>query len=435
MDFRGRKLILFCGDILLLYGSLLFVLMMRYWGVVSWELISQHIGLFSVLYVFWLVLFYIFDAYDLSTDLTLKRINQYFVALCMAFFVGVLFFYLISFSEISPKTILFFHVVLFGVVSLFWRRFFFAKVSRLDPLIIGVIGSDKEALELQQLIRSRSHLGQVCVPLRSVEHLKFHIEEQKLNVIVLPSALFLDPMVIAQVYVCLGKGVVFLDFARAYELFAKRIPLSTIEHLWFLQNIEERDRSFYQRSKRWFDIVISVLLILVTLPLWVLLVVVIKLSDGDSVFYTQERMGKNGQLFSIIKFRTMHTDAERNGPLWATKEDTRITFVGGILRRTHLDELPQLLNVLKGDLSLVGPRPERPNFVELLEAEIPHYHVRHFIKPGITGWAQIKFRYARSVVDSQMKFEYDLYYLKNRTFLFDFLILLKTTHFFLKGES
>jgi len=112
-----------------------------------------------------------------------------------------------------------------------------------------------------------------------------------------------------------------------------------------------------------------------------------------------------------------------------------VTAVGRILRKTHLDELPQLLNVLRGDLSLVGPRPERPVFVDLLEAEIPYYHVRHFIKPGITGWAQIKFRYARSVVDSQMKFEYDLYYIKNRSFLFDILILLKTTHFFLRGES
>lgn len=435
MDFKGRKLILFGGDIVLLYVSLLFVLVVRFGKGLNWGLVNQHLFLFTVLYSIWLIIFYIFDAYDLSTDISLKRINQFLFALTIAFIVGIIFFYIVASPGISPKTILLFHVLLFGVLSLWWRQIFFKKISRMNPLVIGVIGNRQEVDELEILIRSRSHLGYECVPLQSVEHLKFHIENQKLNVVVLSAATIVDPVVVKQVYACLGRGVVFLDFARAYELFAKRIPLSTIEHLWFLHNIEERDLSFYQRTKRLFDVVVSIILIIGTFPLWLLLIVLVKISDGDSVFYTQERMGKNGKLFSIIKFRSMYSNAEKNGPTWATKQDKRITPIGKLLRKSHLDELPQLINVLKGDLSLVGPRPERPGFVDLLEAEIPHYHVRHFIKPGITGWAQIKFRYARSVVDSKMKFEYDLYYIKNRTFLFDILILLKTTHFFLKGES
>ena len=129
----------------------------------------------------------------------------------------------------------------------------------------------------------------------------------------------------------------------------------------------------------------------------------------------------------------MVPNAEKNGPLWAEKNDPRITKVGKILRRTHLDELPQMINVLKGDISLVGPRPERPEFVEKLEKEIPYYHLRHIVKPGFTGWAQIKFRYARSVIDSLEKFEYDLYYIKNRSLLLDIYILLKTFGLFFRG--
>ena len=131
----------------------------------------------------------------------------------------------------------------------------------------------------------------------------------------------------------------------------------------------------------------------------------------------------------------MNVEAEsKTGPVWAEKEDPRVTKAGKLLRRVHLDELPQMINVLKGDISLVGPRPERPEFVEKLEKEIPHYHVRHLIKPGFTGWAQIKFRYGRSVMDSQEKFQYDLYYLKNRSLILDLGILLKTLQLFLRKE-
>jgi len=122
----------------------------------------------------------------------------------------------------------------------------------------------------------------------------------------------------------------------------------------------------------------------------------------------------------------MHQDAEKSGPVWAQASDTRVTYVGSFLRKTHLDELPQMINILKGEISLVGPRPERPEFMTLLEREIPFYRVRHFVQPGFTGWAQIKFRYARSVMDSKRKFEYDLYYIKNRSVVLDVLILLKT---------
>lgn len=216
---------------------------------------------------------------------------------------------------------------------------------------------------------------------------------------------------------------------------AEKIPLSSISENWFLENFREKEGNLYDKVKRIIDIVLASLILLLAFPFWLFIALSIKLEDRGPIFYFQERVGKNKKTFLLIKFRSMKVEAEKEtGPIWTEKEDFRVSKVGKVLRITHLDELPQMINVLKGDISLVGPRPERPEFVARLEKEIPYYHIRHFIKPGFTGWAQIKFRYARSVMDSLEKFQYDLYYLKNRSFLLDLLILLKTFQLFFKKE-
>jgi lipopolysaccharide/colanic/teichoic acid biosynthesis glycosyltransferase len=152
----------------------------------------------------------------------------------------------------------------------------------------------------------------------------------------------------------------------------------------------------------------------------------IKLTSRGSVIYKQQRIGKNGRVFILYKFRTMIPEAESDGPKWAEEQDERVTIIGRFLRRTHLDELPQLINVIKGDLSFVGPRPERPEFVEHLKKKIPYYEIRHLIKPGITGWAQINYKYASSIDDTYEKLQFDIYYIKKRSIVLDILILLKT---------
>ena len=177
---------------------------------------------------------------------------------------------------------------------------------------------------------------------------------------------------------------------------------------------------------RFFEIVTSTLLIITTSPLLLIVACAIKLEDRGPVFYTQERIGHANRVFRLFKFRSMIDGAEKQGEQWAGKTDSRITHVGRIIRKLHIDELPQMINILKGELALVGPRPERPGFVRMLEEAIPHYHLRHIIKPGFTGWAQIRHHYARSIEDSHRKFEYDLYYIKNRNLFLDFGIMLKT---------
>ena len=152
----------------------------------------------------------------------------------------------------------------------------------------------------------------------------------------------------------------------------------------------------------------------------------IKLDSPGPVFYTQKRVGKDGEIFTIYKFRSMQYRAEEHGARWAEKKDPRVTRAGKLLRLTHIDELPQIWNIFKGEMSLVGPRPERPEFVELLEKELPYYFVRHTIKPGLTGWAQINYQYGASVEDAHNKLEYDLYYVKNMSLFLDLKILLRT---------
>ena len=178
--------------------------------------------------------------------------------------------------------------------------------------------------------------------------------------------------------------------------------------------------------KRSLDLIVSFLLLLLFMPFLLAAAVAIKLDDGGPVFYRQERVTRGGRVFRITKLRTMGVDAERHGAVWAADKDNRITRVGALLRRTRIDEMPQLFNVLRGDMSLVGPRPERPGFVAMLARQIPLYHERHVVKAGLTGWAQINYPYGASIDDARSKLSYDLYYVKNFSILFDFLIIAQT---------
>lgn len=178
--------------------------------------------------------------------------------------------------------------------------------------------------------------------------------------------------------------------------------------------------------KRAFDIITSFILLCLSMPVLAVTAVIIKVTSPGPIFYRQERVGQGGKAFMVMKFRSMRTDAEKNGPQWAQKNDDRVTPIGKFIRSTRIDEIPQIFNVFKGDMSFVGPRPERPVFVEDLAKEIPYFHERHRVKPGITGWAQINYPYGASVEDARQKLQYDLYYIKNYTIFLDFLVLIQT---------
>lgn len=235
---------------------------------------------------------------------------------------------------------------------------------------------------------------------------------------------------------CSQDGVVVTDMPTLYESLTGKIPFDHIDDLWFLNSLARQSVFHVQAIKRCADIIFSIVILTVFLPILPLIAVLIVRGSRGGVFYVQERVGHNGENFNIIKFRTMIHNAEaKTGAVYASDKDGRVTGVGRFLRKWRLDEIPQLLNVIKGNMSLVGPRPERPVFVSKYLQNIPFYVERLSARPGITGWAQVKFQYASSVEHTEEKLQYDLYYVKNLSFTLDIIILLQTVKVVLFGRG
>lgn len=221
-------------------------------------------------------------------------------------------------------------------------------------------------------------------------------------------------------------GIETLDLPRLFERLSRRVPVRFVDDRWFVEQFHWTRGFGYRFTKRALDLTLSLFGLLLSAPLFPLIALANLLGDRGPLLYSQLRVGLNGETFRVLKFRTMRPDAEKDGAVWARPDDNRVTRVGRFLRRSRLDEIPQLLNVLMGHMSLVGPRPERPEFVAELERQIPHYPRRHYVLPGITGWAQVRFPYGSSIDDAEEKLKFDLYYLKHRSIWFDLLILART---------
>jgi len=226
---------------------------------------------------------------------------------------------------------------------------------------------------------------------------------------------------------CKMGGITIIEAESFYEKLTGKILAEDIYPSWFIFSKGFRRTRLQRFTKRLTGLTLSVIGLLLTLPLTLIIVIAIKLDSKGPIIYKQKRCGANGWIFELCKFRSMVDNAEeKTGPVWATDDDERVTRVGKMLRKFRLDELPQLWNVLKGDMSFVGPRPERPEFVGELEKIVPYYSERHNIKPGITGWAQVSYGYGASVDAALNKLKYDLYYIKNMSILLDFMIIFKT---------
>jgi sugar transferase (PEP-CTERM system associated) len=235
---------------------------------------------------------------------------------------------------------------------------------------------------------------------------------------------------------CKVFGIRVVDMATHYEKNLQQISLQHVNPGWLVFGDGFNQGALRSAVKRVSDILVSLLLLAVSAPLMVLAAIAVKLESRGPMFYRQERVGLNGVPFMVTKFRSMCNDAEKDGrPQWATKNDARVTRVGKFIRRTRIDELPQLFNVLEGSMSLVGPRPEREYFVNELVEKIPYFAVRHSVKPGVTGWAQVKYDYGSTVEDAAAKLQYDLYYVKNHSLFLDLLILVETVAVVLTGRG
>ncbi len=283
--------------------------------------------------------------------------------------------------------------------------------------LVGYVAIDP--IEIGREIKGRRVLGTI----NDIERICL---EHGVNEVVVGPVLARNPRLLDKALACLRLGCRVTNLSTFYEQVLSQVPVDHLEPHWFLFADLKHYREAQLMMKRAFDILGAVVGLILSLPLWPLIALLIKLDSSGPVFYHQCRVGLNGRAFWLHKFRTMHAGAERHGCVWAAEDDPRVTRVGRFLRKTRLDELPQLWNILLGQMSVVGPRPERPEFVRELNELISFYNERHLIKPGLTGWAQINYRYGASVDDSRRKLELDLWYLKHMSLELDFIIILRT---------
>jgi len=269
-------------------------------------------------------------------------------------------------------------------------------------------------------------------------NLKALVKDLSIDKVVVSTYKEMHKDLITELLDCRLMGIEIIELPNFYRKITGKIPVRHFQNSWFIfsNGFERIRKPFVFKVKRIMDIFLTIIGLIIAAPLMVIIAILIKLDSDGSVFYVQERLGLNEKPFKLIKFRSMTKDAEKeSGPVWSMKNDSRVSRIGRLLRPTRLDEIPQLLNVLKGEMTFVGPRPERPFFVERLKKQIPYYSLRFAVKPGITGWAQVKYHYGDSVEDALEKLQYDLYYIQNISVILDIYILFRTIMVVLSGKE
>ena len=327
------------------------------------------------------------------------------------------------------------------------------EILQSRAIVLGTGAKAQECVDLHKMNPDRKGLKIVCfTPLPGEEHrvpssdIQPRMESESL--IALAKRFNANEIIVAiqnrrnnkfpiqELLECKLHGIKVTDEADFFEREKGQLRVSSLYPSWLVFGDGFDQSSLRSVIKRSFDLTASVILLVITLPIMLVAALCILIETGPPIFYRQKRVGKGGETFMVLKFRSMKNEAEKGGkPIWAVTDDPRITRVGKIIRKLRIDELPQILNVLKGEMSFVGPRPERPYFVEHLCAEIPYYNARHSIKPGITGWAQVRYRYGASVKDATEKLQYDLYYVKNHSLFLDIIIIIDTIEVVISGKG
>lgn len=423
---RYKKIALLLGDIALLYGGLFLALIIRYWSVPTETLWDAHRIPFLFVNVAWIIIFYIAGLYDVEKfSVSVKMINI-LKTMLMGTIVAVAVFYFVPFSYfgITPKTNLFVDAVVVSLLIWLWRKLFYKVVIKSPKIKIFFAGGGEESSSFSEIIGQNPQFGYKTTEDNSLA-----------DVIVVSAEAKQNPELVKSLYDKVLSGKTIISFDKLYESITGMIPVSVVSKAWFWENLLEINKQRFEKTKRWMDALFASIMFIPLTAMLPIVSVAIKLNSAGPIFYRQKRIGKNGKEFYITKFRSMVLDAEKNGAVWASHNDNRVTLVGKILRKTRIDELPQIWNVLRGDLSFIGPRPERPEFVKELSEKIPYYQMRHLVKPGLSGWAQINFPYGASVKDSLQKLQYDLYYVKNRSLVLEISIMLKTIMTVLRREG
>jgi exopolysaccharide biosynthesis polyprenyl glycosylphosphotransferase len=470
------KLLLFSGD-LVCYGlSVVASLYLNPNTEHPWEFLAQNHLMFIVAGLVYFSIFLIGDLYDLHQDyhqpFNLARLT---VNCWVGTVVGVLIVYF-PFRLFVHRTQVIIQALSFAGTLVVWRTFFSAVAfpQRLQKKAL-IVGAGKSGKFLLQSLRQNPQGGILPVGfvdddpqkvgtviegapvLGTSKNLRQLIADCQISLLAVAITHEKSDALVTALTQVYWSGCKIVDMPSLFESLEDKLPLDHISDSWLLLNSLSKPTLYYRYFKRVMDLILSGSLLIPTLPLFGLIALAIKLDSPGPVFYRQERLGHEGQPFQIIKFRTMVENAEIDGQQWSRENDPRVTRVGNLLRKMRLDELPQLINVFKGEMSFIGPRPERPIFIKefsepvpewrlvksrhnleanekcVFKEKIPFYSYRLLVKPGLTGWAQVMYPYASSLEESREKLMYDLYYIKNMGFLLDVVILLKTVRIVLFG--
>lgn len=396
----------------------------------------------------WFVIFltlgglYIFGCYELDGDLRFSAVLwRQGLAILISFIFVIFINYLLSKDRtgLFGRGILLGSLVCFFGLSTLYRALILSSYQKMRANAdwLFVVNDQIQSL-LTQDLQKNAFAGKVTILGRSQwQELGHRLEKAWNSLVVATTSSELNQNLGPTLMEARFSGQVVQDLSSFYETMWRKVPIYYLQHDWFVlsEGFGLVNNPVGLRIKRLADVFLSTLLLLIVWPFMLLTALVVKLESRGPAIYSQVRTGKNGETFVIHKFRSMRTDAEKDGAKWAAANDSRITRVGKFIRLTRLDELPQLWNVFRGDMSFIGPRPERPEFNQDLEKQIPFYNLRHMVRPGITGWAQVLYPYGASVEDAKEKLQYDLYYIKHYSLALDLVIVLKTISVVILGRG
>jgi sugar transferase (PEP-CTERM system associated) len=447
----AKQLVLLAGDIALIALAIYLAPVLRF-GVLLDP--SMVFGASDVVAIFiYLLIIYIFDFYNLSEKpLKSSFLLQFLLAVIIANFIIASFFYLFHLRPYGTIILIISGSLVLALLIL-WRIAFISLFVNVLPRNLLILGGGASGISLCNLLQSRhdfkmvgfvdddpekqnSKIGNYPV-LGKTGDLKMIAKKSKVDLIVVAVTMKRSVEFFQKLVEVKFSGINVYEMPTFYEEYFESIPVMHTTNMWLgFADICGVKRNIYNtKLKKIFDKTLAMIALVLAFPFMLLTMILIKLESEGPVFYYQNRVGWDERTFRLIKFRSMRIDAEENGAVWAQKKDPRVTRVGKVIRLLRMDELPQLWNVLKGEMSFVGPRPERPEFVENLKKEIPFYGLRHAIRPGITGWAQVKYPYGATVEDALAKLEYDLYYIKNAILPLDVIIIAKTIRIVLFGKG
>lgn len=437
-----KRIIVAIIDILILIISLYLSLSLRNLEIISKiEFIEIAIP-FSIIFILNIIIFYIYGLYEKMTVKIYRELNKRILySQILSSILGSLIFYTLPYFSIAPKTILIIYILISSILIFIWRYYARIFIKSNDKNKILIVAEGKELFELLEEIKENKILN-----IKEFEYIdlanfnsknifseiKKRIEEKKLNMIVINMHHYYIKNSIPLLYELYLQNINIINFANFYEEIFERIPLDNIDAGWFFENLYKKDRKFYTKIKRIKDLLISIPAFIISLPFYPIIYLILKYQDNGDLFFIAERIGKDNKPFKLYKFRTMTQIKNEDINFSDKNEGMRITKFGKILRKSRIDELPQLWNIIIGDLSLIGPRPELPELVKEYKNQIAFYDIRHSVTPGLSGFAQIFQdqdkvpKYGIDTEATKIKLSYDIYYLKHRSLLFDLSLILKT---------